>query len=165
LIARILHEKLGSVRARLLGFTIAQPSCAAYLGILLLANGCRAEPHDPASSELIRAKPGERAVPELICLVQSDASEVLPLAGNETPALPSCNSRIRDQFLRNLSRGSSSSNWAEVAETDIPKKGRFYWGLLPGIDFEVFIRAVSHGPKKGKATHYLHPVTGHWMAI
>jgi hypothetical protein len=134
-----------------------------FLGLLLLASGCRAESTDPASSELIREKSNERKVPELICLVQEDEPQFPEGAASEISDLPRCDSRIRDEFLRNLSHSSARSEWAEVA--DIPKKGRYYWGFLPGIEMRVFIRAVSHGPNKDKPTHYIHPSTDLWTEI
>ena len=165
MILKVLHEKLATRRSQVLGLTITHRSGAVVFGLSFLATGCRAQSNESASSELIRANPTERSVAELICLVQDDELQIRAGTGAETPELPRCNSKIRDEFLRKFSGSSSRSDWAEVAVIDIPKKGRFYWGLLPGIETEVFIRATSHGPKKGIATHYLHPVTGHWTEI
>jgi hypothetical protein len=85
--------------------------------------------------------PNERRFPELVCLVQAVELQIPANTVPEIPELPKCTSKIRDEFLSKLSRSSFSTVGAELAmgENDLSKKGI--------------------------ATHYHHPVTGHWMEI
>jgi hypothetical protein len=165
MILQRLHEKLASLRALLLGLTMTHRSGAVVFGILLLATGCRAQTNDSASSELIRAHHSERSVPELICLIQFDELEIPADNSTETLDLPRCNSKIRDEFLSKLSLSNSGFEQAARRVDNVPAKGTYYRGFLPGIPEELFLRRASHGRDKVTPTHYLHPVTGHWMEI